>query len=191
MLIGAASLPPAQAQGKRLHIVASFSILADVVQNVTGDAADVETLIPLGTDPHAFEPSAQDVVTLSEADVVFVAGLFFEGGLLDVLREASRTYYEVWGCLPIRSVTFDFEEHAAHGESTPDPPETTASMLCARPITKPSKPFLTWTRWLRREPSAAWTADTMTFGTARSACVGRSGECGSVGADDPRHADRH
>jgi ABC-type Zn uptake system ZnuABC Zn-binding protein ZnuA len=124
----------AYAQNQRLHIVASFSILADVVQHVAGDAADVETLIPIGVDPHTFEPSAQDVVTLSEADVVFVAGLFFEGGLLDVLREASRTYYEMWGCLPIRPVMFDFEAHEddAHDNGEGITPDQTDSLtaLC-------------------------------------------------------------
>jgi ABC-type Zn uptake system ZnuABC Zn-binding protein ZnuA len=104
-----------------------------VVHNVSGDAADVETLIPLGADPHEFEPSAQDVVKLSEADVVFVAGLNFEGGLLDVLRQASRTYYEMWGCLPIRPFTEGTADHAPTSASTPEPPAQTDSLdaLCA------------------------------------------------------------
>ncbi len=130
LILAALPVNSAYAQGKRLHIIASFSILADVVQNVTGDTADVETLIPLGADPHTFEPSAQDVVKLSEADVVFVAGLNFEGGLLDVLRQASQTYYELWGCLPIRPVTANTAEHAPTGESTPEPPDS-LDALCA------------------------------------------------------------
>jgi ABC-type Zn uptake system ZnuABC Zn-binding protein ZnuA len=133
-LIGAAGVPPAQAQGKRLHIIASFSILADVARNVTGDAADVESLIPLGADPHEFEPSAQDVVKLSQADVVFVAGLNLEGGLLDVLRQASRTYYEMWGCLPIRPLTAATTGNAQpSATATPQPPDQTDSLnaLCS------------------------------------------------------------
>jgi manganese/iron transport system substrate-binding protein len=133
-LIGATSVPPTHAQGKRLHIIASFSILADVVRNVTGDAADVESLIPLGTDPHEFEPSAQDVVKLSQADVVFVAGLNLEGGLLNVLRQASQTYYEMWGCLPIRPLTAATTGNAQpSATATPQPPDQTDSLstLCS------------------------------------------------------------
>jgi ABC-type Zn uptake system ZnuABC Zn-binding protein ZnuA len=121
MALAVSALPaaPSQAQGPRLRIVASFGILADVIGHVTGDAADVEALIPLGAEPHSFEPSAQDIVTLSEADMVFVAGLNLEEGLLPVLREAtsSGTYYEVWACVPIRPVTPGMEEEDNHAAS--------------------------------------------------------------------------
>lgn len=116
--------PRAQAQD-RLHVVASFSILADVVHNVAGDAAEVESLIPYGANPHSFEPSAQDVVTLSDADVIFMLGMNFEEGLQGVVQEAATgTVYELWNCLPIRSAAeafsgIDDHDHAAdedHGE---------------------------------------------------------------------------
>ncbi len=117
MLIGAASLPPAQAQGKRLHIIASFSILADVARNVTGDAADVETLIPLGADPHTFEPSAQDVVKLSEADVVLVVGVGFEQTLSNVLDEAAGDkVVSVSTCVPVREVSSELLDVHPHSE---------------------------------------------------------------------------
>ena len=118
------AVPRAQAQD-RLHVVASFSILADVVHNVAGDAAEVESLIPYGANPHSFEPSAQDVVTLSDADVIFMLGMNFEEGLQDVVQEAATgTVYELWNCLPIRSAAeafsgIDDHDHAAdedHGE---------------------------------------------------------------------------
>ncbi|MDL1915668.1 metal ABC transporter substrate-binding protein, partial [Anaerolineae bacterium CFX4] len=72
-------------QPDRLAVVASFSILADVIQNVTLGQADVTSLIPVGADPHSYEPSARDLVALSEADVIFVAGGGFEEQLLDTI----------------------------------------------------------------------------------------------------------
>ena len=53
-----------------------------MARNVAGDAADVASLIPLGANPHAFTPSAQDVVTLSNADLVLVVGAGYEEGLI-------------------------------------------------------------------------------------------------------------
>jgi ABC-type Zn uptake system ZnuABC Zn-binding protein ZnuA len=138
-LLIALALPvqPAAAQGDRLQVVASFSILADVVRNVAGDAADVQSLIPVGANPHAYSPSAQDVVTLSEADVVFVAGLNFEEGLLQVLREGvgDKPYYEVPGCVPLRAISAELGDHG-HSGSNDQPPDTASQpdnldALCA------------------------------------------------------------
>ncbi len=115
------------AQGDRLQIVVSFSVLADVVRNVAGDAADVGTLIPLGANPHSYEPSAQDVVRLSNADAVFIIGLNFEERLQKVVYEAAEgKVYELWGCLPIRPVLAGLghehgdEEHDSEGETHAD-----------------------------------------------------------------------
>ncbi len=80
---------PAQEGTDRLQIVASFSILADVVRNVAGDAADVTTLVPLGAGPHGFTPAPQDLVTLSRADVVFIVGANFEETLLESIENAD------------------------------------------------------------------------------------------------------
>ncbi|MEW6580818.1 MAG: zinc ABC transporter substrate-binding protein [Chloroflexota bacterium] len=137
----AALVPPAgmpvSAQANRLRVVASFSILADVVGQIAGDAAEVETLIPLGANPHAYEPSARDVVRLSEADAVFVVGLNFEERLLDVVREASGgTVYELWGCLPVRPVMAGLDEHGDEAEHAEEAlseiePASTLDALCA------------------------------------------------------------
>ena len=107
-----------QAQGDKLHVVASFSILADVVGQVGGDAVEVETLIPLGSNPHAFEPSARDVATLSDADLVFVVGINFEEGLLDVLDEAAGDrVVTVSDCVAVRPLMDDDHDH--EGDQSP------------------------------------------------------------------------
>ena len=73
------------AQGQRLQIVASFTILADVAHNVAGDAADVTTLIPPDADPHAYTPAPSDLAARADADVVLVNGAQFEQGLLKTI----------------------------------------------------------------------------------------------------------
>lgn len=82
-------LPTIHAQENRLSVIGSTTMIADVVGRVAGDAADVTPLMGYGVDPHAYEPSAQDIVALDEADVVFVNGANFEEGLITVLEEAA------------------------------------------------------------------------------------------------------
>ncbi len=74
---------------ERLQVMASTSIIADVARNVAGDAADVESLMPLGADPHIFQPTPGDVAALAETDVVFVNGMNFEEGLMPVIENAD------------------------------------------------------------------------------------------------------
>jgi zinc/manganese transport system substrate-binding protein len=64
--------------GAPLQAVASFSILADLVENVGGEAVEVTTLIGPGVDAHTYDPAPADLVVLAEADVVFQNGLGFE-----------------------------------------------------------------------------------------------------------------
>ncbi len=71
-----------------LRVVASFSILADIVANVAGDAAAVTALVGANADAHVFEPSPADARSVAEADLVVVNGLGFEGWL-DRLVQAS------------------------------------------------------------------------------------------------------
>ena len=69
--------------------VVTHSLLGDVVRNVVGDQADVEVVMPPGTDPHEFEPSAAQVALVYSADLVVANGLGFEAGLLDAIDSAA------------------------------------------------------------------------------------------------------
>ena len=77
------------AQDDRLQLVASHSILADVVRNVAGDQADLTLLMPVGADPHSFQPSPRDLTAVAEADLVFVNGARFEESLLADVENAA------------------------------------------------------------------------------------------------------
>ncbi len=102
------------AQPVRLRIVASFSILADVVQNITLGAADVSSLIPRGADPHGFEPSARDIAALEQADIVILAGAGFEETLLQTITTSASgaLIIEASACVPVRAYG-EVDAHAA------------------------------------------------------------------------------
>jgi ABC-type Zn uptake system ZnuABC Zn-binding protein ZnuA len=96
-----------------IRVVASFSILADVAANVAGDVAEVTSLVPLGAGPHGFNPSPQDMVKLSEADVVFVVGANFEEVLMETIANADQDMNIVIAsnCVYIQPFGSDHEEH--------------------------------------------------------------------------------
>lgn len=79
---------PAAAQEK-LRIVATFSILADLVKNVGGDRIEVTSLVPPNGDAHVYSPSPADARTLSEARIVFTNGLGFEGWLARLVKSSA------------------------------------------------------------------------------------------------------
>ena len=73
----------------RPSLVVTYSILGAVVADVVGDAADVTVLMPNGSDPHEWQPSAKDIENVQNADLVVVNGLGLEAGLDDVLQQAT------------------------------------------------------------------------------------------------------
>ena len=78
---------PANAQ---LKVIASFSILGDLVKNVGGDRTAVGTLVGPNGNAHIYSPSPADAKKLADAKIVFVNGLGFEGWL-ERLVKASGT----------------------------------------------------------------------------------------------------
>src|SRR4051794_26209363 len=66
------------AAGEPLQVVASFSVVGDLVKDVGGDAVQVTTLIGPGVDAHTYDPAPTDLVILEGADLVFQNGLGFE-----------------------------------------------------------------------------------------------------------------
>ena len=79
-----------------VRVVATTTILGDLAQNVIGDAGEVVVLMPVGVNPHDFQPSAQQVAAIQRADLVVANGLGLEEGLSDVLEAAAADGAQVW-----------------------------------------------------------------------------------------------
>lgn len=80
---------PAPAAEQPLQVVASFSILADMVKEVGGDAVVVSTLVGPDGDAHVFEPRPVDARRVAKADLVFVNGLNFEGWMARLIKSSG------------------------------------------------------------------------------------------------------
>jgi len=74
-----APIVPAQAQqGAKVDVLASFSIVADLVRQVGGERVNVRSIVALSQDPHDFEPTPNDVRRVMKAQLIVINGLGFE-----------------------------------------------------------------------------------------------------------------
>jgi zinc/manganese transport system substrate-binding protein len=98
IVAGLAAVPAAWAQagtdagkatGEKLRVIASFSILRDVVAHVGGDRVDVTALVGPGGDAHVYEPSPADARTVGAAGLIVVNGLGFEGWMERLAQQVS------------------------------------------------------------------------------------------------------
>jgi zinc/manganese transport system substrate-binding protein len=87
LLVTLLSANPAWAD-TRLRVVATFSILADLVGEVGGDAVEIVTLVGPNGDAHTYQPRPTDARTLATAKVLVSNGLGFEGWI-DRLADAA------------------------------------------------------------------------------------------------------
>ncbi len=73
-----AASPAGNASAGPLRVLASTSILADIAQNVAGERVKVEALVPLGVDPHEYQPTPQDGARIADSQVLIVNGAGYE-----------------------------------------------------------------------------------------------------------------
>ena len=80
------------AQGLRgLQVVATTTVVADLVRQVAGDRVAVDCLMAAGIDPHSYKATPRDADRLAAADLVVASGLHLEGKLSELLsRLGSR-----------------------------------------------------------------------------------------------------
>ena len=112
-LLGAAACQPApapQAENGAMRVMAAETFLADIAQQVAGERVTVEALMPLGLDPHAFEPTPRDVTRIAESDVLIVNGAGFEGWLDEVLKNAGGNAAVITASAGLTSRTPDLSE---------------------------------------------------------------------------------
>jgi ABC-type Zn uptake system ZnuABC Zn-binding protein ZnuA len=81
--------PVSLGQGEKLKVVATTSIVADIVGQIGDGVIDLITLLPVGVDPHAFELTPRDVATVADAHVVIANGAGLEAFLQELLENAG------------------------------------------------------------------------------------------------------
>lgn len=110
------AVPAASAAG--LRVVATTTMITDMVKEVGGDRVEVDGLMGPGVDPHLFKPAAPDVIRLSRAEVIFYNGLMLEGKMGDLFVRMGRRgklVYPVTESVP-QDKLLEPEEFAGHAD---------------------------------------------------------------------------
>lgn len=66
------------AADEKMKVVTTFTVIADIAQNVAGDAAEVVSVTKPGAEIHGYEPTPRDIVRASDADLVLWNGMNLE-----------------------------------------------------------------------------------------------------------------
>ncbi len=106
-----------------LRVVAVESFLADIAQQVAGDAFEVDTLVPYGVDPHVYQPTPKDLAKIAESDVLVMNGGGLESWISESLEniEGQRSLIDASDGLPSRTMSEDEIAEHAGDEHTIDP----------------------------------------------------------------------
>ncbi|QYA48392.1 metal ABC transporter substrate-binding protein [Nosocomiicoccus ampullae] len=79
ILTGCSSETADEGIDEPLKITSTFSIMTDMVEAIGGEHVEVYNLVPLGTDPHEYDPKPEDIQFLTDSDALFYNGFNLEG----------------------------------------------------------------------------------------------------------------
>ncbi len=114
--LGGSLLPAAAQNPEKLKVVATFSILGDLVRNVGGDRVEVTTLVGPNGDAHVYSPTPADGRRLTEAKIVFTNGLKFEGWINRLVKSSGTKAVRVEAAKGVKPLAGEEEEHGhSHG----------------------------------------------------------------------------
>ena len=113
LFAGCGSAP--QSGGDTLKVLASTTFLADIAQNVAGDRVQVESLLPVGADPHAYQAAPADVSKIAESNVLILNGVEYEHFIEPLLENAGGERFIIEATTGL--TPHQMEEHAAEAES--------------------------------------------------------------------------
>jgi len=104
----------------RIPVVATFSVIGDMLATVGGDRLDIKTIVGAGGDCELYEPTATDVATISAASAIFLNDLNeeFEPWLEPLLKQAAFKGTKVVVSRNVQTLTAE-EEHPVSGRQLP------------------------------------------------------------------------
>jgi len=119
-LLGCQGANGKPASSKKLKVVATTGMVADMVRQIGGEHVDVEQLMKSGVDPHLYKPNTDDVIAIKRADLVFFNGFKLEGKMSDLLdlnkndpKTAGKTHIALVDAIPKEAAIGDPEHETA------------------------------------------------------------------------------
>lgn len=120
ILFATASMALAATTAPALRVVASFSILADMVSEIGGDRITLATIVGPDSDAHTFEPAPRDAKALATAQVLVVNGQDFEGWLPRLLKAANFKGIEIVASQGVQGHALDHHDHDSDNDHDHD-----------------------------------------------------------------------
>lgn len=82
---------PASDSGSAAPVIwTSTTILADITRSIAGDRFEVESLLPIGADPHSYQATPQDLARISESKLIVLNGAGYEGFLQSLMQNVNE-----------------------------------------------------------------------------------------------------
>ena len=78
-----------QAEDNAFSVLTSTTILADITQNIAGDRVQIKSMLPYGTDPHAYQAAPSDAAKIAESDLLIINGLEYEGFIQSLIENTG------------------------------------------------------------------------------------------------------
>lgn len=121
---GSPSQAPASPEAGALRVIATTTVLADLVANVGGPKVSVESLVPKGGEVHTFDPTPSDLTRVAEAELVVMNGLGLDEWLAQMVADSGTTASLVELAEDLPDVTYIEGGEVHEGgepEASPDP----------------------------------------------------------------------
>ncbi len=119
--LGAVLLATPAAAQDRIKVVATFSVLGDLVKNVGGDRVEVTALVGPNGDTHVYSPAPGDARTLAAAKVVVVNGLGLEGWMTRLVKASGTKAPSIVASRGIKPRTMKDAHGHGHAHNKTDP----------------------------------------------------------------------
>lgn len=89
LLAGCDNNPPVGG-GAKPKVVATTTMIGDLVKQIAGDRVELIVIMPAGTDPHTYKPTTKDLGDISRANKIFYNGLHLEGKMVELFEEKMK-----------------------------------------------------------------------------------------------------
>lgn len=76
---------------KQFKIVSSASIIMDMAEHIAGDKQKIDYIVPIGGDPHLHTPTPRDAQIVSDADLIMINGMTFEGWINELISNSGTS----------------------------------------------------------------------------------------------------
>lgn len=127
-----------QAQDKPA-VLGTASMISDMASNIFKDKADVQMIVPLGGDPHMFEPTPNAAKMVNEADLILMNGLTFEGWMTELVENSGTKAEVVQVTKGLKPITSEVYTNAADPHAWMD---AANAILYAENITNAAKKLI-------------------------------------------------